>query len=265
MTEPVAATIRKILVATDLTPRYDRALDRAVQLARESQAELVAVHVMDAADQSGSMFDRRERSWRRVPDPAERMRWRSQRDLAEAFEGIRVIAAQGDPAEQLVAHARSEACDLIVTGAASAESMSRILFGSTVNCVAREVEQPILVVHDRAFRPYRGIVVATDFSDASIAGLQTAWDLFPQAAFTLFHAYDIPSAALADARQDGRALLAMQEDMMAKVRADDRLDARLRGKVSVVADFGALIGSTAKRLVEALEGDLLIVRHPADA
>lgn len=46
---------------------------------------------------------------------------------------------------------------------------------------------------------------------------------------------------------------------------DQRVDLTVVGSHGHGALFDALMGSTAKRLVEALEGDLLIVRHSADA
>lgn len=39
----------KVLVATDLSPHSDRALDRAVSLARQIEAELHVVHAIEAS------------------------------------------------------------------------------------------------------------------------------------------------------------------------------------------------------------------------
>ena len=41
------ASLRRILLATDLEPKSDRAMERAVQLARRFDAELTALHVVD--------------------------------------------------------------------------------------------------------------------------------------------------------------------------------------------------------------------------
>ena len=41
---------KKILLATDLSARCDRALDRANQLVADWQAELVVLHVLDPAE-----------------------------------------------------------------------------------------------------------------------------------------------------------------------------------------------------------------------
>jgi nucleotide-binding universal stress UspA family protein len=281
----------KILLATDLASRCDRALDRAVQLAEQLGAELIAACVMDPGDTPQFYLDRSRRSWRRIPDPTERMRWRLKRDLSSTSDKIRTIVVEGDPAEKLVEIANQESCDLIVTGTARAESLGRMLFGSTVNRVLREVTAPILVVHDRPAGPYRDIVIATDFSDASINALNMAATLFPSSALTLFHGYDIPFGGFIVDRDIKSELRSLEKDIVTKFLNDERIDAALKDRLAVVIEHGtpdtllgafiderdvdltvigshgrgavfdALIGSTAKRLVETLEGDLLIVRH----
>ena len=52
---------RSILLATDLTPACDRAFDRAVQLAAEWDAELIACHVIEATSLRPGDLERRVR------------------------------------------------------------------------------------------------------------------------------------------------------------------------------------------------------------
>ncbi|WP_278393013.1 universal stress protein [Sphingobium yanoikuyae] len=280
----------KILLATDLGPRCDRALDRAVQLSDETGAELIAVYVADPADTPRHYLDRSRRSWRRLPDPTERMRWRLRRDLSSVAQKVRVIVEEGNPAEKLVDIISREDCDMIITGTASPESLGRMSLGSTVNRVLRGTKAPILVVHDRPRGPYRRIALATDFSDASVEALQTVAALFPGADLTLFHGYDVPFGGIAD-HDPADDLRSMEKEMTARFRSDERIDPALRQHATVVVEHGspeavlgdfvenedidltvigshgrgavfdALIGSTAKRLVETLESDLLVVHH----
>lgn len=291
MSEITASRPQRILVATDLTVRCDRAVDRALHLAREFGAEVIAAYVMDPADTPQHEFDRRRRAWHRIPDPVERMRWKLRRDLAAASDEIRAIVEEGDPAEKIIEIAVREQCDLIVTGAVSAESLARMVFGSTVNRIVRSTDLPVLTVNDRVASPYRNIVVATDFSDASMAGFRTAAAFFPESTLTLFHAYDVPYAGFIVDRDIHSELRAIEKEVTAKVLNDPRIDPELRTRTQVVIEHGcpetllgdyiednaiqltvigshgrgalfdSLIGSTAKRLVEAIDGDLLIVRH----
>ncbi|MCM8732175.1 universal stress protein [Hephaestia sp. GCM10023244] len=291
MTATPIAKPRRILLATDLTSRCDRALDRASQLAREWNVELVAAHIVDPANTPQYYLDRSRRRWRKIHDPLERMRWRIRRDLPDAIETMRVVLEEGEPAERLAAIAVREECDLIVTGAAREESVERMLLGSTITRLVRGASSPVLMVQDRGARPYRNITVATDFSEASFQALLKTAAMFPDSRLTLFHAYDIPFAGFVTDRDFTKELQAMEQEVAARVLGDERIDPALRSRVSVEIEHGspevllddfvedqhmdltvigshgrgavfdALIGSTAKRLVEALEGDLLIVRR----
>lgn len=289
LAEMTIAKPKKILLATDMSSRCDRALDRAVQLAGQFGAELVATYVADPASTPRYHLDRR--SWRKLSDPTERMRWRLNRDLASAADNIRAIVEEGDPAEKLLEIAAREGCDLIVTGTAREESLTRMLLGSTVNRLVRGASSPVLVVHDRVTRPYTNIVVATDFSEASIEALLTASAFFPQGALTLFHGYDVPFSGFVVDRDLTSELRSMEKEISAKFLNDVRISSSLRENAAVVIEHGppevllsdyieksdvdltvigshgrgavfdAVIGSTAKRMVEMLEGDLLIIHY----
>lgn len=282
---------RKILLATDMSCRCDRALDRAVQLAQEWDAELIAAYVIDPSETRQFRFDRTPASWRRLPSPIDRMKWRLKRDLGKSADTIRILVEEGEPAELLLSMALREGCDLIVTGIARDETLGRIFLGNTVNRLVRGSPVPVLVVHDRAVRHYREIVVGTDFSEASLQALLTTASYFPAAALTLFHGYDVPFSGYLDEQDFKRDLGAMEKELGNKFLADERVDARLRDRTDVIiahgsaerllsdcvedqhvdltvigshgrgALFDALIGSTAKTLVETLEGDLLIVHY----
>ncbi|PBN42260.1 universal stress protein [Sphingobium sp. D43FB] len=290
MTE-AATPPRKILLATDLSCRCDRALDRAVQLAKEWKAELIAAFVVDPVETRQFRFDNTPPSWRRAPSPVERMRWRLKRDLGSVADFIRVVVEEGDPAETLLSIAAREGCDLIVTGIARDETLGRMILGNTVNRLVRGSPAPVLVVHDRVVRPYRTIVVATDFSEASLQALLVTSSLFPARNLTLFHAYDVPFSGYLDDGDYSRSLRGMEKELEQKVLTDERLDPGLRGRTDVViahgtperllndyiedqhvdltvigshgrgALFDALIGSTARSLIENLQGDLLVVHY----
>lgn len=285
---------RRILLATDLTCRCDRALDRAARLATRWDAELIAAHIADPTRMPQYVVDRSRRRWHRIPDPLERMRWRIRRDLSCTTENMRFILEEGEPAEKLVEIAAREECDLIVTGTARQESLERMILGSTITRLVRGSPSPVLMVQDRGTRPYRKITVATDFSDASFQALLAAGTFFPDCSVALFHAYDIPFAGFVTDRDFTRDLKAMEDEVTAKVLRDERIDPALRERITVVIEHGtpevlldefvetqqmdltvigsrgrgavfdALIGSTAKRLVEMIEGDLLIIRHRGD-
>ena len=70
--------------------------------------------------------------------------------------------------------------------------------GATVDALARLSPVPVLAVKTRPNRPYRNLIVATDFSEPSRDALSTALEMFPSANIVLFHAYHIVYESLID-------------------------------------------------------------------
>ncbi len=279
----------RILLATDLSCRCDRALDSAVALADQWAAELVAVAVVESS--AADLLDERPRKWRRQTDPSERMRWRLARDVGSVAANIRMIVAEGDPASTINAIAEREQCDLIVTGFGHDETLGRIFLGSTVDRLVRETRIPILVVRERTAGAYERVLTTTDASEDSLEAFRVAAALFPAAALTLFHAFDYPYSSLLDDRNfsgetgEKEAQLDQllqnggfqQDPLKTKVKTvarfgsseallpdyveDHCIDLIVVGSNGHGALFDALIGSTHRKLLDALEGDMMIVRE----
>ena len=80
---------KRIALATDLSHRCDRALDRALMVAKAWQAELTVIHALAPPDDItlfGSLRD--QPSWRRPPDPVRKVRDRMFRDLVREDPNI---------------------------------------------------------------------------------------------------------------------------------------------------------------------------------
>jgi nucleotide-binding universal stress UspA family protein len=291
MTDP--ASPRTILLATDLSHRCDRALDRAVQLARNWKARLLVVHAVeeevDPIYGLGSSYDLP--SWRRPPDPVRAVRDHLYQDLlgeGHALD-IDILVEAGDPATIVLAAAARTQCDLIVTGVARDETLGRLILGNTVDRLARRSSAPLLVVRERPFRPYDRLLVATDFSPSARLALETAIRFFPDTAITLFHAYDVPFAGYlgrseverefetfgieasdkflqeAGVPQDmARQVVRLIEHGVPEALLCDYAK-RSRHHLTVVGSHGggllydALVGSTARKIIAAVPGDVLLV------
>jgi len=172
-----------ILLATDLSARSDRALDRAIDIARRRRCKLVVLHVVEEP----SLV---ERLMARGSEADVEAAERTLRDIAgEVDVPIELALETGNPVEAIQRTARVRQCDLIVTGVARDETLGRLLLGSTVEKLARESTLPILIVKKRPHRPYQHIVAATDFSEGSRQAMNAARAFFPTAQLTLFHAY----------------------------------------------------------------------------
>lgn len=281
-----------VLLATDLSARCDRAQDRAVQLAGQWGARLVAVHALESIDiVLPRAPDGTAPEWRRPRDPDAEARALLEAELA----GTRaeVVVGHGDPAALVLAVARRQAAGLVVTGLARAEPLGRLLTGATVEEVVRQAAAPVLAVRQRARAPYARVLVATDFSDCSRHALLAAAALFPALPLTLFHAYEAPFAALlgrAASREEAAAAAAAEG---AAFLAHPDIPPALRDRVQTVVEPGnigwllqdyvrhagidllvlgthgrsrlmeMLVGSTAGWLLQAAPCDVMLVREPA--
>jgi nucleotide-binding universal stress UspA family protein len=197
-------TPKTILLATDLSCRCDRALDRATALAAEWQARLVVLH---ALQEPAPVTDLP--SWRRPPDPRQTAWQRVRRD-SQGVEGVEidVIVERGEPASLILEVIERLGCELVVTGVARDETLGRIMLGTTVEKLVRNANVPVLVVKSRPRGPYRNVVVATDFSEGSRCAREVALALLPAAQVSLFHAYDVVFEGFIDDKTAAREAVA---------------------------------------------------------
>lgn len=296
MTPPSA-----LLLATDLSCRCDRAMDRAADLARRWNARLVALTVIDPGqDMQALRRSRGQPSWRQGPDPLEMAEFRLRADLGagqgDDVPALTVRVATGDPADAIARVARETGCGLIVTGVARDEPFGRMLLGNTTQQLVRRSMYPVLVVRNRVRGAYARVVTGTNFSTASRHGLEVATHWFPGAAHTLFHAYDMPYGTLAGgpvATQD--LARRIEAGDAARFVAGARLPGDLSRPLQTVVEVGAptvllgdyasdhatdlvvlgaqrrsalleaLLGSTTQRLLENLPSDTLLVPEPDEA
>ena len=128
-------TIKKILCAIDLTKASRNAFDRALSIARVSNARLYILHAVPAT---------RAFSWHQ----SERLELLT--DLRERSERagvpVRTVEQQGDPAEIIVLHANSRKADLVVLGSNRRRGWQRFREGSVGERVLRRAAWAVLIV-----------------------------------------------------------------------------------------------------------------------
>lgn len=281
-----------ILLATDLSSRCDRALDRAAWLAKLWSARLVVLNVLEPeAEWGGSWRSLDLPSWRRPPERETVVAAQIRRDLGEALKTLEVRVVEGSPAAVIDAVAREVGAGLIVTGIARDETLGRYFLGSTVERLARQTPVPLLVVKNR-LRPYGEVLVATDFSASSRHALTAAARFFPRAPLTLLHAWEIPFAGILDKPDFRRQWTAMEKRGCDAFVEQSRLTADQRRALQILLEHGSpdtiiraymldkgvdlvvvgahgrgglfdvRLGWTAKRILDSAPGDVLLVREP---
>lgn len=280
---------RRLVLATDLTARCDRAFDRAVELSRSWQAPLSIVHVTEDAER-GESLTRPPSSWseRATPEMRQsRIEHVLEADLREAeIEGQAVVVA-GDVARETIRIADEAGAGLIVSGIASGGPLIPLRLGSSVDLLIRGTRIPLLVVKAKVRRPYRKVIVAVDFSQTARDAMERALALFPTAEIILFHAYDVPHSGFAgDIDELRRRYRANAEAECAEFLAPfgtavDRIGRLLEegGPTDLLKDyvryvgadlvvagshgrsalFDILLGSTAERILTNVPCDTLLI------
>ena len=182
----------RILVAMNLTVGRDPAFERALALAKSSDAELYLLHAVPAKQPFSF------RAEERLKRAAELRKW------AEA-EGVsaQTVEQHGDPAEIIVLHADARPVDFIVMGSERRSRWARFRHPSIAERVLRRTKRPTLVVPSDdtgVSSTFENVLVAVDLSPASRALIDRAKDLLGGGVrrLTAIHAVDSiePSGAL---------------------------------------------------------------------
>lgn len=293
-----------VLLATDLSARGDRALDRALQLARQWQAPLVIVTVQPSPGSEEVTNDVVGKPSWSTQSNAQRAERRLRRDLDEQASGVEVhIRIEHGPAARRVLQVAEElGCRLIVVGPARNPAFEPLTLGSTVTWLTRHSPIPLLLVHERVRGPYRSLAAASDFSASAQQALESATGLFgTPLKLALVHGLEMPRAGLlvgqhdtqidqARARTRQQALTWLTEAglssgqgwqaelvieagdparLMRDYALDHDVDLVVVGTHGRSALFDLLIGSMALRLLEQVQTDTLLVRderarHPIE-
>jgi nucleotide-binding universal stress UspA family protein len=149
--------VKRILVATDLSPASEPALRSAAALAIRMDAALLVLHVLPEREleelarshqprhpvdliYSDLEVSVREQYRRAVPDEVRR------------FLHTEVLVVPGVPAEEIGRTAALKGADLIVTGTHGRTGVRRVLMGSVAEQVLRTASCPVLTVRPLELR-----------------------------------------------------------------------------------------------------------------
>lgn len=177
--------MKRLLIATDLSGRADRALARSIDLARMHDAHLIVLYVVDEE----------------LPAPVrDQLVASAEAEIAAVLKktaparglDVTVRVTPGRDHLTILDTAENDACDLIVLGRHRDESTGRSLRGTTMERVLRQGRTPVLVVADRADGPYCNVMVGVDFSVFSRFAVKAAFAVAPQANFHFVHAFQVP-------------------------------------------------------------------------
>jgi nucleotide-binding universal stress UspA family protein len=141
-------TIRKILVAVDLSSQSATVADYAVCFAKTLGAEIMAVYIAPSSSQYVG-FHVPASSIENFTGEVIKGAEQSMKDfIAEKFQGVRTQGkvVSGYAAEEIIEQAREYGADMIVMGTHGRVGLDRILFGSVAEKVVKTSTVPVLTV-----------------------------------------------------------------------------------------------------------------------
>lgn len=232
--------MKNILLATDISPESDRALERAIHLAAMLSARLHIVHVCPA-----HCFSARSR-------PADLLRQSAEEALADCLAGFRALNTLQSTVKviegreiflEIIQYAEKVKAGLIVMGMHGKASLMDMFVGTTVERVIRKGVRPVLMVRNKPRGSYENVLAGTDFSAGSRQALNVALELAPSSHFHLVHSYEIPDTYIGD------KITQYAGDVVEKY-AEDRLEGFVKENRRVLRKFGVAPDRFRSRVVK---------------
>ncbi|MFT5489595.1 MAG: nucleotide-binding universal stress UspA family protein [Paracoccaceae bacterium] len=248
--------MKKIMMATDLSARSDRALERAVSLARVHGAELEIAHVVDED----------------LPDTlataqilAAKTAIEAEVDRLDSANELRVSihVVLGRPYSDILDLADQTNAEIIVLGVHRIDPVKDMFRGTTVERIIRAGELPVLLVRDRVAGPYGHAVVGVDFSVYSRRAVEFGLRFMPGGAFHLVHAYDVPFKGFLHGAGTRREVNKQHQDQFDRMIKEE-MAAFLAGisgtppKLERIMEEG-VARAVISRQVERLKPELLVI------
>ncbi len=134
--------LQKILIPLDFTATSLLGAKRGVELARDFQANTAFLHVLEKAhslsekDNHGARYDHARQELSKAVEALD----------TTGFESVQEVVV-GEPGEVIAKYAEDHDVDLIVAGSKGRAGLGRLILGSVVDSLARQVQCPILIEH----------------------------------------------------------------------------------------------------------------------
>lgn len=265
MNMPSPQTVRTVVVATDLSPASEIAVDQAAMLARRWDADLVLLHVFN------------DGVWATITAIYESEVWAGAEPVLVArnrlSQQVREVAARhavrargetrtGRAASEIAAFCREQDAQLLVVGEHGEDWIGEAVLGGTAQRVLARADLPVLLVRRAVSAELSCILLATDFSDNATRAAQLSLDWFPDVRQRLLNACTV--AFEGRMRMAGVSLEHIEgyrRDELA--RAEQRMEAQMQALRSA-APVGKRIvqgypTTVLLREIERLGAELLVI------
>ena len=141
--------LKRILVPTDFSESARLALRYGVSFAREYQAELTLLHVVEtiAVGYASDLFPvPMAEVFQEISGYAKAELQKLAEEARKRGVSVTELVVQGKPSAEIIRHAAENEVDMIVLGTHGKGMLDQALFGSTTERVVRRAPCPVLTV-----------------------------------------------------------------------------------------------------------------------
>ena len=177
--------MKKFLMATDLSARSDRAVERAMMLAQEHDAYLTIMHVIDDELPSELADAQEDAAKQAIDEHVDKL-------AAGNRDRISIEVVSGRAHADILEMSEKIEADMIILGMHREDAFKDRFRGTTAERIIRAGGVPVLLAKDRVIHPYRKVIVGVDFSIHSRRAVEFAVRFVPSGEFHLVHAYGVP-------------------------------------------------------------------------
>lgn len=248
--------MKTLLMATDLSARSDRALQRALRIAAEHDASLTVVHVVDEELPASLADTQSKAALQGIRDHLDGL-------AASDRPRVSVEVAFGRAYGVILEMSEKIDADLIVLGVHREDAFKDMFRGTTAERIIRAGNVPVLLVKERADDPYRRIMIGVDFSVYSRRAVEFAVRFVPAGTFHLVHAYDVPFKGFLHGA-DIRSEVSKQHEVEFQQMVDSEMATFLSTIETKAPELERImeqgvVHEVLHRQVESLKPDLLVV------
>jgi nucleotide-binding universal stress UspA family protein len=235
------------MLATDLSARCDRALERSILLAEQLQGEVIVAHVVEV----GRMEDSEAYG--------ELVMEYVQDQFGSTEIAVETLILHGSAPYALASAAVERDCDIIVTGVARYNSLRDHILGTAVDYLVRHTPIPVLIVKNRWYgQGYEKLLVAVDLSPCSRHALVHSAEIFQNAKIDVVYAYHVPYDAMLSSKQVADDVREEAEEALEAFLGNPSLPSSIRSRLSARAVSGELATVVDRRLASG-RPDLVVL------
>jgi nucleotide-binding universal stress UspA family protein len=223
--------MKKIIVPVDFSIHSENALQTAAFLAKQNDAEVIVVHMLELSNAIINHSDKTsQETFFHLKLAEKKINEFLQKDY---LSGVKVtpIIKHFKIFSELDQLAKEENVDLIVLGSKGASGLKEIFIGSNTEKVIRYANVPVLVVKEKPInKKIEKVVFACDFTDDDVAPYMEAKAFFKKSGTTLQLVYiNTPTTKFKSSKE-------VEEEM--KVFFDKtNEDASSVEKVKIISDY----------------------------